>query len=149
MSRNIPLASGNPQGAVRRPDERQYDENVQVCPTCQQVVPKEGGAVHRLLIVTGRTTGIYWPVLEGQVLTIGRGRAAEIRLRDGLTSRQHAEVIGQAESCVIRDLMSANGTFVNGKPVSTKTLAEGDVITIGDTRVIFGKRQMEEGSTIV
>ncbi len=149
MSTNVPLASNDPQGAVRHTDERQYDDDVQVCPTCQQVVPKEGGATHRLLIVTGRTTGFYWPIQEGQVLTIGRGRASEIRLRDGLASRQHAEVIGQAESCVVRDLMSANGTFVNGKPIRSKTLAEGDVITVGDTRIIFGKQNMEEGSTIV
>jgi len=149
MLGNIPLASGNPQDAARHADERQYDEDVEVCPTCQQIVPKEGGTTHRLLVVTGKTTGVYWPVVEGQVLTIGRGRAAEIRLRDGLASRQHAEIVGQAESCVVRDLMSANGTFVNGKPIRSKTLSEGDVITVGDTRIIFGKRVMEEGATMV
>ena len=128
---NIPLASGNPQDAARHADERQYDEDVEVCPTCQQIVPKEGGTTHRLLVVTGKTTGVYWPVVEGQVLTIGRGRAAEIRLRDGLASRQHAEIVGQAESCVVRDLMSANGTFVNGDRVTRFEINDGDVLQRG------------------
>lgn len=115
------------------------DEDTRTCPTCGQHVVKEGAVVHRLLVITGKSTGIYWPIAQGKALTIGRGSSADIQLRDGLVSRSHAEIKGQAETCLLSDLGSANGTYVNGNAVKTKELDEGDVITIGDTRIIFGK----------
>jgi len=115
----------------------QPEADEELCPTCQQPVVKQNGVVHRLLVVTGKTTGVYVPLPEGKVMTIGRGSACDLRLEDASASRQHAQVRGQEKFCVVRDLDSANGTLVNGKPVESKQLADGDVVQIGATRIIF------------
>ena len=92
---------------------------------------------HRMLVVTGKATGVYVPIPEGDALSIGRDSACDIRLKDESASREHAEIQGQDGSCALRDLGSANGTFVNGQRVSNHTLADGDVVLIGATRMIF------------
>jgi pSer/pThr/pTyr-binding forkhead associated (FHA) protein len=39
---------------------------------------------------------------------------------------------------LVRDLGSANGTFVNGRPVvGERPVQDGDVVTVGDTRLTF------------
>lgn len=125
------------QGLGQPPADQ--DGEVQVCPTCGQHLADNGGTVHCLLVITGKTTGIYYPVPQGKVVTIGRGADAHLRLRDGLASRRHAEVKAQMASCVISDLGSANGTHVNGCPVKDRELEDGDVIAIGGTRIVFSK----------
>ena len=114
------------------------EDEVQICPTCKQPIVKEDGAAYRLLIVTGKNTGVYFSVREGKPIIVGRGSRCDIRLEDPLASRIHAELKGLSKFCVITDLNSANGTFVNGKRVQSKQLSNGDVIQIGSTRIIFG-----------
>jgi S-DNA-T family DNA segregation ATPase FtsK/SpoIIIE len=62
------------------------------------------------------------------------GRDGEITIRDRRVSRKHAviEAISR-ENIYIRDLMSKNGTFVNGVKVQTYKLKAGDIIRLGDT----------------
>jgi len=71
---------------------------------------------------------------DGEVLLIGRnsrvlGAGA---LNDTRVSREHAEVRRSGDDVRIRDLESRNSTWVNGEPITTATLAPGDVIEIGD-----------------
>ena len=113
------------------------EESVEVCPTCQQPIAKPDGVTHSMLIVTGKTTGVYLSVADGQVLVVGRGKNCDVRLEDGEASRKHAEIRGQERFCIVRDQGSANGTFVNGKRVESKQLSDGDVVLIGGTRIIF------------
>jgi pSer/pThr/pTyr-binding forkhead associated (FHA) protein len=35
------------------------------------------------------------------------------------------------------DLVSQNGTFVNGKEIESQLLKEGDVIELGETIIVF------------
>ncbi len=112
-------------------------DDEKICPACHQPIIKRDGLTHRMLVVTGRSTGVYLPVREGETIVIGRGSKCDVRLEDGAASRQHAEIKGKQKSCLIRDLSSANGTYVNGKRVETKEIADGDVVQIGATRIIF------------
>ena len=112
-----------------------------ICPTCRQVLRTEGAVTHKMLIVTGKTTGVYVTVPEDRTLIVGRGSTCDVRLEDGAASRKHAEIRGQAEFCVVRDLSSANGTFVNGNRIESKQLSDGDVVLIGATRIIFYMHQ--------
>ena len=41
--------------------------------------------------------------------------------------------------CRLRDLASTNGTFVNNKRITVKTLSLGDVIRAGDVELLFEK----------
>jgi len=57
-------------------------------------------------------------------------------------SRQHAELCPSGPLWLIADLASKNGTFVNGKRVTSAVLSRGDVLRIGDfvAVVVIGSR---------
>jgi serine/threonine-protein kinase len=66
--------------------------------------------------------------------TMGRGSDCDIYIPDSRASRHHATIMYDGKMCQIRDLNSANGTFVNNQPVTARgyTLKLGDSIQIGD-----------------
>jgi pSer/pThr/pTyr-binding forkhead associated (FHA) protein len=70
-------------------------------------------------------------------LAIGRSHDSDLVLSDDRASRHHARIDRQGDEWVIRDLGSANGTFVNGERVQVRALRPGDEIRIGDTRLTF------------
>ena len=71
---------------------------------------------------------------------IGRGQDASFRLADTSVSRRHVDVYFDGQSAVLHDLGSTNGTTVNGSSVQTWQLADGDVIHIGHSTVVFASR---------
>jgi pSer/pThr/pTyr-binding forkhead associated (FHA) protein len=73
----------------------------------------------------------------GEALRIGgfrRGR--DVLLDDDKISRTHAMFFLDEEGASVVDLLSTNGTHVNGKRISDADLHEGDVVNIGKTRFI-------------
>lgn len=62
-------------------------------------------------------------------------RGPDIVLRDGSVSRTHALVFVERAAISVVDLMSTNGTKVNGSLVKDVDLAAGDVIHIGKTKL--------------
>ena len=71
---------------------------------------------------------------------VGRGQDAAFRLPDTSVSRRHVDVYFDGQSAVLHDLGSTNGTTVNGSSVQTWQLADGDVIHIGHSTVVFSSR---------
>jgi adenylate cyclase len=72
----------------------------------------------------------------GDTVRVGRVASNEIILVDGLVSRFHAVFNASASGIVLSDLSSLNGTFLNGRRVSTPAnLHPGDAISIGSTRI--------------
>jgi len=70
-------------------------------------------------------------------VTIGRHSTATIRVDDSLASRIHAYLIPAPTGTQLYDNGSGNGTFVNGHRVEAVTLRPGDVITVGNTDLVF------------
>jgi pSer/pThr/pTyr-binding forkhead associated (FHA) protein len=69
--------------------------------------------------------------------TIGRGSECDIVLNDPAMSRQHAALENTASGVFLRDLGSANGTFVNGALVCDAILKSGDQIAFDVHRFIL------------
>ncbi len=67
---------------------------------------------------------------------IGREATHPIALNDPISSRLHATVWEEQGMLFLRDESSANGTFVNGKPVQQTVLRPGDIILIGSTTLV-------------
>jgi hypothetical protein len=72
---------------------------------------------------------------------IGRGQEGQFRLPDTGVSRKHIEVNWDGQNAMLADLGSTNGTTVNGTPVQTWQLADGDVIRVGHSSLIFRSQQ--------
>jgi pSer/pThr/pTyr-binding forkhead associated (FHA) protein len=79
-------------------------------------------------------------VIDGPVLQIGRAPGCDIVLDDRNVSRRHAEVRRRGPVVVLVDLDSTNGTIVNGRRVREHPLADGDRITLGNSRLTFERR---------
>jgi transcriptional regulator with GAF, ATPase, and Fis domain len=76
--------------------------------------------------VLGRGTG---PAREGRMLRIG--------LPDRWMSTAHARLRREGEGWFAEDLGSTNGTFVNGEPMREREIADGDLLEMGDTHLMF------------
>jgi ABC-type multidrug transport system ATPase subunit len=68
------------------------------------------------------------------VLRIGRDAENDVCLPHPMVSRFHAVVKNTAAGLVIADHGSTNSTYVNGTPVGTSQLGDGDVVHIGPFR---------------
>jgi hypothetical protein len=68
---------------------------------------------------------------------IGRGTEADIRLPDTGVSRKHVDVVLEGATATAEDLGSTNGTLVNGRRISRQALADGDVIRIGHSVLVY------------
>lgn len=65
--------------------------------------------------------------------TLGRDPGNDIILRDPKVSRHHAEIVFERGFFVLKDLVSANGTYVNGKRVRVAPLTHGARLRMGNT----------------
>lgn len=68
--------------------------------------------------------------------TIGRGSDCDIVLHEADMSRRHALIENTGEGLFLRDLGSANGTFVNGTPVRDTVLKPGDQLAFDQNRFL-------------
>jgi pSer/pThr/pTyr-binding forkhead associated (FHA) protein len=64
-----------------------------------------------------------------------RTRGPDIVLKDGSVSRTHALLFVDKDTISVADLMSTNGTRVNGQGITDTDLRAGDVIHLGKTRL--------------
>jgi hypothetical protein len=82
--------------------------------------------------------------LTQPVIKVGKLSSSHLRIDDELVSRMHAviEVTGPGEISII-DLGSTKGTIVNGQKVNKAKLQDGDVIVLGDTRIVLGVGEAE------
>jgi diguanylate cyclase (GGDEF)-like protein len=69
--------------------------------------------------------------LDMPVCHIGRHQDSELWLNDSGVSRRHAEIEFDGQVYMLKDLGSANGTFVRGQRVIEHRLEDGDVIQFG------------------
>lgn len=67
--------------------------------------------------------------------SIGRDPASDLPLRDASTSRAHAAIERSGDSYRVTDLGSSNGTFVNGRKVTSARLRSGDQLRFGDEEI--------------
>jgi hypothetical protein len=84
-----------------------------------------------LQVVRGRSTTTTLKLADG-VTSVGRHDDCLIRVKSSQVSRRHCEFYEDRGRLMVRDLGSANGTFVNGKRVlGQQILKPGDELTVG------------------
>jgi DNA-binding winged helix-turn-helix (wHTH) protein len=76
--------------------------------------------------------------------TIGRAVDAEVRIDASKVSRRHSIVKVEGATAIIEDLASKNGTYVNGRRItSPQLLQDGDEITTGPAVLLFRVENLE------
>ncbi|RMI33870.1 DUF1707 and FHA domain-containing protein [Streptomyces triticirhizae] len=89
---------------------------------------------HRLRLAwrAERLPQLVLPAPGPKPLAIGRAAGSGLRLNDASVSRYHAQLRGTATGWTLRDLGSANGTWVNGRRVAdTVPVRAGDQVRFG------------------
>lgn len=66
-------------------------------------------------------------------LNIGKDNTCTVQVFDSYMSERHARLEAKGTTCLIKDLRSDSGTFVNGAQVLEAILKDGDLITLGST----------------
>jgi|GEM_PF-1182642 len=85
------------------------------------------------IIATLGTEQVLQQHIDASIVTIGRGKKADVRVDDLHFSRLHAQLERHATGFVLRDLGSANGTRVNGLRVEDPVdIGLDDEIRIGE-----------------
>lgn len=99
----------------------------------------------RRMVASGREAGLtlearngagaseFW-VLSEPVTFLGRSERCEVRVPDA--DEVHAYILATADGPWVVDLLSDDGTAVNGEPVRAARLLDGDELTVGNTRFV-------------
>ncbi len=74
-------------------------------------------------------------VIDAPELTLGRGSEADLHIPSRDLSRLHLRIRCHQEECMIEDLNSSNGCYLNGVKVHSATLRNGDTLQLG--RILF------------
>lgn len=70
-------------------------------------------------------------------MVIGRRPGVDIVLADPAVSGRHTLVISILDDSFIENLSGTNGTYINGNRTDKTVLQEGDVITVGNSNLIY------------
>lgn len=70
-------------------------------------------------------------------MVIGRRPGVDIVLADPAVSGRHILIISILDDSFIENLSGTNGTFINGTRTDKTVLQEGDVITIGNSKLVY------------
>jgi pilus assembly protein CpaF len=104
----------------------------------------------RLIVRRGKSPQSEYALSE-QAVILGREAINDIMLQELEISRRHASITFVDGRHIIDDLDSTNGTFVNGRRISTPiTLRDGDVIDLGDTvSLVYSGPTQPDDATLV
>jgi hypothetical protein len=94
-----------------------------------------------LIGLDGDVPDIYLP--SDETVTIGSSPDSDIQIESKFISRHHAQLVKNKNGCVLGDLNSTNGTFVNSRRINKRVLRAGDTVTIGKHRFRYQKRSAE------
>lgn len=97
-----------------------------------------------LQILTGPDKGQKIEIDPNSTTVIGRDGKCDVTLLDLSASRMHCQISGSEGKFRAVDLNSSNGTRVNGREIDQATLAPGDVIEVGTTKLRFTAAKQAE-----
>ncbi len=126
--RKTPRRGGRERGAKAPPPRADDRERTFTA------VPRLAGSTEKnafLLVLSGPQFGDIFPLASGKPLVIGRRDNCDVQIRDEGVSRRHATIEVVGEGAVLRDLGSANGTWVAGKREEEARLADGARVQVG------------------
>ena len=128
--------------------------------TLESRLREEGGASAKIsaepksganLVATDRDEGRWvlmslddslpgrYPLSDG-IVTVGSSSDSDIQIQSHFISRHHAQFVNTHKGCVVGDLNSTNGTYVNSRRINKRLLRVGDVVMFGKHRFRYEER---------
>lgn len=110
-------------------------------------------AQERSIGTTGRFANVSGPIARLEVLyrdqlvaeyriapgktIIGRTADNDVQIQSRFISRHHAQVVSDQTHSFVEDLNSTNGVFIRSQRVKHQTLADGDIIQVGEHKLLY------------
>ncbi len=89
---------------------------------------------YQLIVLRGRSASKAVKLVEG-ITTVGRQDDCQLKIASAQVSRKHCQLFEHKGHLLVKDLGSANGTFVNGQKIAPQRVLEpGDELAIGPIR---------------
>lgn len=128
------------RGTTSKPPPKQLDTTefnaVEEPVVRQDKIPELSETGAFLLGISESVDGEVFRVGLGETL-LGRSEVCDIVIDDSTVSHEHAQIKVRPESVSITNLMSTNGTKINGQDVKTANLEDGDVVRLGRVSLVF------------
>jgi len=77
-------------------------------------------------------------------IEIGRRPTSDIVLDEASVSSMHAQIIGDEGAWRVLNLLSSNGTFVNGEKVVDQQIVPGDMVAFAGSEFVFSLVEDDE-----
>jgi general secretion pathway protein A len=112
--------------------------NTMQIPQLEHTLPATSGSspVGRILLASEGKTVVERELRPGR-LVIGRTADNDLQIDSKFISRHHCQIVTQTDSCVIEDLNSTNGIYVQSKRVRRYNLNDGDVVQVGQHEIMY------------
>ncbi|NIV18611.1 MAG: AAA family ATPase [Woeseiaceae bacterium] len=137
--------SDDVMAAVAELNWKEHESNTGLYDKLRQVAMPKLNASHVTQIEVrseGDTLSIQsFPI--GRII-VGRSPDNEVYIQSKFVSRHHAQLISDADGCVIEDLNSTNGVFLGEKQVKKYRLRSGDVISLGVHEIVYTDLRQED-----
>ena len=78
---------------------------------------------------------------------IGRTADNDVQIQSRFISRHHAQVVSDHTHSILEDLNSTNGVFIRSQRIKQQTLVDGDIIQIGEHRLLYRDMRNEAAET--
>jgi len=98
--------------------------------------PAEVKAVAWLVALDEPVRATIYQVIKDKTI-VGSSVECDVQLDDEFVSSRHCSIHFEKGKYTITDLDSANGTFVNGRKVAKRVIADGDTLKIGERSYVF------------
>jgi len=96
----------------------------------------QGQSVGRILLASDGKTVVERELKPGR-LVIGRTPDNDLQIDSKFISRHHCQIVTQPDACLIEDLNSTNGIYVQSKRVRRYNLNDGDVVQVGQHEIMY------------
>lgn len=122
-------------------------------PLLMTIPYRNGKASPRLLKAPAKTELVIKSadksvVVNGSKITIGRAEDNTLILTDGSISCHHCEILVRNGDPIVKDLGSANGTFIDDKPVTETVLKSGQVLRVGQMELQVASEEIEKAQEV-
>jgi general secretion pathway protein A len=96
------------------------------------------------VVLTMRGVQLDQAILVPGRFVIGRTTDNDMQVDSKFVSRHHMQLVTTVDGCVVEDLNSTNGVYLNGKRVRRHRLQPGDVIKLGMHELTYTRADLPE-----
>ena len=102
-------------------------------------------AIWKIQVLESGETSAAITLREGNEAILGRDPTVDLVIGERSVSRRHCRLRGSVDGVHLKDLGSANGTYMSGKRIGEVLLKEGEEAQIGLARVLISRSTPQTG----